>query len=85
MRKTGRFQREAHTGIHKKRRTVREVFAWGMTPYTPVKCTLLKYWIYERDLAKSTRSSPRRDTVGFLRASGCAFFFNGCYEGAEND
>jgi hypothetical protein len=68
-----------------KRRSVRQMNAWGMAPHKPTKASSLLAWRYERQLARVARTLVRRNTVGYIRAFVGPHYFAGCYAGAEND
>jgi hypothetical protein len=89
MKKHTPFKAKPHRAAHKKRKTMREFFKWALAPYEPVKCSSVWAWKYERSLAKSSRTKPRRSAVGMLRCFGNRGFnthlFNGAYAGAENE
>ena len=64
-----------------KRRSIRQVFAWGMKKpeHEWPKNRLDKEWL--KMLPKPTR----RQTVGYIRAFVGPHFFAGCYVGAEDE
>lgn len=65
-----------------KRRTLRQVFTWGMQPLE--KPSSLKDRHYA-DTIKDLRYKKRRFTVGYARAFAGPHLFAGCYPGAENE
>lgn len=78
------MRRTKKTFYKLKRKTVRQVFAWGMAPEPKEKPTSRAHKEQMRDI-KRTFPQRRRFTVGYARAFLGPHFFAGCYPGAEND
>lgn len=68
-----------------KRRTLRQIHAWGMTKQPLIKATSLFIWRGNREMMKLGRTKPRRFTVGYIRAHIGPHYFAGCYHRAEFD
>ena len=69
-----------------KRNTVPQVFRWAIETYRyPTKASNVSDLRFERNVWRSHGKRLKRDAVGMIRAMGAQHFFNGCYEGAEND
>lgn len=72
--------RQTKTFYKNKRRTVRQIFAWGMEPLT---YATRKEHMDMLETDKALRYRKRRFTVGYARAFLGPHFFAGVYTGAE--
>ena len=65
--------------------TMQKSFQWATKREPrPTMADSLEFFKYEQMIWRIGRK-PNRDAVGVIRAMGAQHFFNGCYEGAEND
>jgi len=64
------------------RRTLRQVFTWGMQPQEKFIGKVQRYF---RKTDRHLRYHKRRFTVGYIRAFAGPHLFAGCYPGAEYD
>lgn len=68
-----------------KRQTPAQAFQWGIKREPrPTKSISVDFYRSEREVWRSC-NKPNRFAVGFIRAMGAKYFFNGCHIGAEND
>lgn len=68
-----------------KRQTPAQAFRWGIKREPrPTKSTSMEFYRAERSVWKLC-NKPNRTAVGFIRAMGARYFFNGCHPGAEDD
>lgn len=79
------MRRTKKTFYKLERKTVRQVFAWGMAPEPKEKFTSRAYREWANLNKRRFRYNKRRHTIGYARAFLGPHFFAGCYPGAEND